>query len=389
MANRDHLKVVANTRRWGSPNRDYSLFCVILFLLGFGMIMMYSASSYDAAVSSETNETTSYLISQASNTLLGVAIMLAVSRIPYHWWKRWAIISYIVSIILILLVLTPLGYSANGATRWLDLGFSVQPAEVAKAAIILFLATAMSGLGDALNEKKVFWIMFCVPLPISILVWTITDNMSSAIIIMGIGVVMLFVATKKYKEFILLAISGMVVSASVIWWVVKRAAEDVEMNFRANRILAWLDPESMAQDTGFQTMQSLYAIGSGGIFGKGLGQSLQKLGFLPETQNDMIFAIICEELGLFGAAFVILLFIILLWRCMYVAVNAEDLYGALLVVGVMAHIAIQVVLNIAVVTNTVPNTGISLPFISYGGSAMVVLLGEMGLVLSVERGIRL
>ena len=165
-------------------------------------------------------------------------------------------------------------------------------------------------------------------------------------------------------------------------------ASSEKLDFRGERILAWLDPEAYASGKGFQTLQALYAIGSGGIFGKGLGQSMQKLGFIPEAQNDMIFSIICEELGLFGAIAIILLFLLLIWRFMIVANNAPDLFGALLVVGVMGHIAIQVILNIAVVTNTIPNTGISLPFISYGGSSVMFLLIEIGLVLSVSHSIR-
>lgn len=154
-------------------------------------------------------------------------------------------------------------------------------------------------------------------------------------------------------------------------------------------MLAWMDPEAYASGKGFQTLQALYAIGSGGIFGKGLGQSMQKLGFLPETQNDMIFSIVCEELGLFGGIAIILMFLLLIWRFMIIANNASDLFGALMVVGVLGHIAIQAILNIAVVTNTIPNTGISLPFISYGGSSIMFLLIEIGLVLSVARGIRI
>lgn len=154
-------------------------------------------------------------------------------------------------------------------------------------------------------------------------------------------------------------------------------------------MLAWLDPEAYASGKGFQTLQALYAIGSGGIFGKGLGKSMQKLGFIPEAQNDMIFSIICEELGLLGAIAVILLFVILIWRMMIIANNARDLFGALLVVGVMGHISVQVILNIAVVTNTIPNTGVSLPFISYGGSSVMFLLVEIGIVMSVAKGIRL
>ena len=186
---------------------------------------------------------------------------------------------------------------------------------------------------------------------------------------------------------VLMALAGMAGAALIVFAIVQM--KDSELSFRGDRILAWLNPEEYASGTGFQTLQALYAIGSGGIFGKGLGQSMQKLGFLPEAQNDMIFSIICEELGLFGGIAVILLFILLIWRFMVIANNAPDLFGALLVVGVMGHIAIQVILNIAVVTNTIPNTGISLPFISYGGSSVMFLLIEIGLVLSVAKGIKL
>ncbi len=166
-------------------------------------------------------------------------------------------------------------------------------------------------------------------------------------------------------------------------------ADSDTLGVRGTRILAWLDPEAYASGKGFQTLQALYAIGSGGILGKGLGQSMQKLGFIPEAQNDMIFSIICEELGLFGAISILLMFVLLIWRFMVIANNASDLFGALLVVGVMGHIAIQVILNVAVVTNTIPNTGISLPFISYGGTSVLFLLVEIGIVLSVGKGIRL
>ena len=198
---------------------------------------------------------------------------------------------------------------------------------------------------------------------------------------------MLFVASPEYKKFFLLGIAGAAAGTGVVY-IITRMASSEKLDFRGERILAWLDPEAYASGKGFQTLQALYAIGSGGIFGKGLGQSMQKLGFIPEAQNDMIFSIICEELGLFGAIAIILLFLLLIWRFMIVANNAPDLFGALLVVGVMGHIAIQVILNIAVVTNTIPNTGISLPFISYGGSSVMFLLIEIGLVLSVSHSIR-
>ena len=179
-----------------------------------------------------------------------------------------------------------------------------------------------------------------------------------------------------------------VMVAGVRAWA-KSAQLSADANFRFERILAWVNPEKFADDTGFQTVQSLYAIGSGGLFGKGLGKSLQKLGFIPEAQNDMIFSVICEELGLFGALCILIVFGIMLWRFVYIATNAPDLTGSLLVVGVFAHIAIQVVLNVAVVTNLIPNTGISLPFISYGGTSVLFLMAEMGIVLNVSRHIKM
>lgn len=368
---------------------DYSLIFIVLFLLGFGLIMVYSTSSYEASITAALkNDPAFYLKRQARSTALGLIMMIVVANIPYHFWERFAVLGYFVSAILILLVLTPLGYEANGARRWLRIGISVQPAEIAKIAMILFLATMICKMGNAIKTRKGFYLVLCMPLPICLLVWKITENMSSAIIIFGIAFLMLFVASPDYKRFIGLSVAGCGVAALAVFVITKMASSD-KLGVRGARILAWLDPEAYASGKGFQTLQSLYAIGSGGIFGKGLGQSMQKLGFLPEAQNDMIFSIICEELGLFGGIAIILLFLLLIWRFMIIASNATDLFGALLVVGVLGHIAIQVILNIAVVTATIPNTGISLPFISYGGTSVMFLLIEIGLVLSVAKGIRL
>ena len=367
---------------------DYTLLFIVLFRLGFGLIMVYSTSSYEASMSASLNyDEAYYLKHQAAATALGLVAMMVVSRIPYHFWEIFALPGYLVSAVLIALVMTPLGITANGATRWLNLGVSVQPAEIAKLCMILFLASFICKMGKGIRSFRGFLLVLMVPVPICIMVWQITDNMSSAIIIFGIAFLMLFVASPEYKRFLLMGAAGIAGAALLVFVIVQMDSSD--LSFRGNRILAWLNPEDYATGTGFQTLQSLYAIGSGGIFGKGLGQSIQKLGFLPEAQNDMIFSIICEELGLFGGIAVILLFVLLCWRFMVIANNAPDLFGALLVVGVMGHIAIQVILNIAVVTNTIPNTGISLPFISYGGSSVMFLLIEIGLVLSVARGIRL
>ena len=370
---------------------DYSLLFIVLFLLGFGLIMVYSTSSYEANL--EQGYSTYYLRKQVFATIIGLIAMIVVANIPYHFWERFAVIGYIVSVVLILLII-PFGHESHGAKRWLYIGpLSLQPAEVAKLCMILFLSSMICTMGKQIRNRKGFLTVLVVPLPIALMLWKITDNLSSAIIVVGIAVLMLFVSCPDYKRFILLGLLTLAIAAAAVFITVQTAASQTasadEMGFRGGRILAWLDPEAYASDKAFQTIQALYAIGSGGVLGKGLGASMQKLGFLPEAQNDMIFSIICEELGLFGGFAVIIMFIMLIWRFMVIANNAPDLFGALLVVGVLGHIAIQVILNIAVVTNTIPNTGISLPFISYGGSSVMFLLIEIGLVLSVARGIRL
>lgn len=373
-------------RRKAEHYFDYSLLFIILFLTGFGLVMIYSASAYDAA--GQMDNEYYYLTHQGFAVVLGIIGMFVISVIPYHFWERFAVLGYGVSMVLILLVLTPLGIEANGARRWLNLGISVQSAEIAKLAMILFLSSMICKMGRNIRTGRGFWFILGMALPHCILVWKITDNMSSAIIIFGIAFLMLFVASPDYKRFVGIG-AVCVVGAVLLVYMITKMSSFEGAGFRVERIAAWLDPEAYASGKGFQTLQALYAIGSGGIFGKGLGQSIQKLGFLPEQQNDMIFSIICEELGLFGGIAVILIFVLLIWRLMVIANNASDLFGALLVVGVMGHISIQVILNIAVVTNTIPNTGISLPFISYGGSAAMFMLLEMGLVMSVARGIRL
>lgn len=366
---------------------DYSLLFIVLFLLGFGMIMIYSASSYEAF--EEWGDAAYYLKKQAFAVVIGLVAMIIVANIPYRIWARFAGLGYVVSVVLILLVKTPLGIESHGARRWIRIpgvGIQVQPAEVAKLCMILCLAVVVCKMGKSIRTFKGFLVMMAIPLPIVGLIKVVTNNLSSAIIVMGIAVLMVFVASPDYKKFVIFGLIGVAGIALLVFLV---ANADSLGGFRLNRIQVWLDPESDSQNVGFQTLQGLYAIGSGGIWGKGLGQSMQKLNFLPEAQNDMIFSIICEELGLFGAIAVILMFVMLIWRMMIIANNAADLFGAMLVVGVMGHISIQAILNIAVVTNTVPNTGISLPFISYGGSSVMFLLIEIGLVLSVAKRIPL
>lgn len=357
---------------------DYNLLFILIFLLCFGLVMLYSSSSYTSA--NLYDDSAHYLKLQFRNILVGVIPMYFFARVDYHFWKKFGFFAYFCSFALCVLVMFPipgLTRSSHGKSRWLNLGkVSFQPSELAKLAIIIFLAVLIEkhtrDVSKPAGLVKVF--VYLVPL----LGVVAIGNLSTAIIIFGIAFCMLFVANPKYKPFFVLAGIGVVGVVGLI------ALE----GYRGNRVDAWLHPET-AGDKGYQTMQGLYAIGSGKLFGKGLGESLQKLGNVPESQNDMIFTIICEELGLFGAVCVILLFVLLLWRMMVIANNAKDLYGALIVTGIMSHIAIQVILNIAVVTNTIPNTGVILPFISYGGTSIVFLMGEMGLALSVSKGIRL
>lgn len=366
---------------------DYSLLFIVLFLLGFGLIMIYSASSYTAM--QDFGDAAHFFKRQLIAIIIGLILMIFMANVPYQFWERFAVPGYLVSAVSIPLVLTPLGVESHNARRWIAIpgvGFNLQPAELAKLCMILFLASMVCKMGKGVRTFKGFMIMMAMPLPIVLMVYFITDNLSSAIIIMGISMLLIFVASPDYKKFVIMGLVAVVGAALLVFAIVNM--DSVE-GFRSARILAWLDPESYSTDSGFQTLQALYAIGSGGIWGKGLGRSMQKLDFLPEAQNDMIFSIICEELGLFGAIAIMLMFIMLIWRMMIIANNAPDLFGSMLVVGVIGHIAIQAILNIAVVTGTIPNTGISLPFISYGGSSVMFLLIEIGLVLSVAKRIQL
>ena len=367
---------------------DYSLLFIVLFLLGFGLIMIYSVSSYEAYA--DYGDAAYFLKKQLVANIIGLVAMIVVANIPYHIWAKFAGIGYLISVVLIALV-PKFGIESHGAKRWLRIpviGMSLQPAEVAKLCMIIFLANLVCKMGKSIRTFKGMCFLLATAVPLVVIVKAWTDNLSSAIIIMGIAVFMIFVASPDYKRFVGIGAAGVAAVAGVIYYISQMTMSD-DMGFRFKRILAWMNPEAYADDTGYQTLQALYAIGSGGILGKGLGQSMQKLGFIPEAQNDMIFSIICEELGLFGAIAIILMFILLLWRMMIIANNAPDLFGSLLVVGVMGHIAIQVILNVAVVTNTIPNTGISLPFISYGGTAVLFLLIEIGIVLNVAKRIQL
>lgn len=347
---------------------DYTLLAALFLLMIMGLVILYSTSAYNGEV--KFHDSFYYLKKQLFATLLGIAAMFVMAGMDYHIWRKFAIPGYVVAILLSVAVML-FGDEYNGSKRWLSLGpFSFQPSEFAKVAVILFLAFLVTKNVKKMGNMKTMFLIMVSILPIVGLVGA--SNLSTAIIILGIGVILVFVASPKYAQFIWMGALGCGFMGIFL------ALE----SYRLERLAIWRNPEKF--EKGYQTLQGLYAIGSGGLFGRGLGESVQKLGFVPEAQNDMIFSIVCEELGLFGAGFVLILFLILIWRFFVIATHAADLFGALIASGAMAHMMIQVILNIAVVTNTIPNTGITLPFISYGGTSVVFLLLEMGLVLSVS-----
>lgn len=347
---------------------DRLLMTVILLLTAMGMVYLYSTGAYYGEA--RFHDHAYYFKKQLLAVSLGLAVMYGVSCMEYTWIIRRAGLFYFASLLLSAAVLV-VGKEYNGSKRWLAFGpLSFQPAEFAKAAVIILLVFVISRRP---GERTGFFFtvgIFLLILPIVALVGT--NNLSTAVIILGIAACLIFMANPKYIQFVGLGAVAMAMAGIFL------ALE----SYRLERIAVWLDPENY--DKGFQTIQGLYAIGSGGLFGLGLGEGRQKLGFVPEAQNDMIFSVICEELGLGGAVLLMLVFGLLLWRLCVNAMHGADLAGMLICGGIMGHLAIQVILNIAVVTNTIPNTGITLPFISYGGTSVVFLLGEMGLALGVS-----
>ena len=366
---------------------DYDLLLVIIFLMCFGLVMLYSTSAYEAEV--DLGNDLYYFTRQAAIGAGGFLIMFGVSRLDYHLYGAFAVEIYIFAMIMMALVQTPLGVTLNGARRWIQLpgNLTLQPAEITKIAVILFISYELCRLGRKAYTMEGIIRVFVFGAIASGGVLFLTDNLSTAIIVMAITCILIFVIHPKLKPFVILLVVGIAVAAVGI--IILSATVANSDNFRLQRIISWLNPEATADSGSYQVMQGLYAIGSGGFFGKGLGNSTQKLGVIPEAQNDMILVVICEELGVLGALILLVLFGILLYRLMFIARNAPDLYGSLIATGIFAHIALQVTLNIAVVTGLLPTTGITLPFISYGGTAILFLLAEMGIALGISRRIRL
>ena len=364
---------------------DYSLLAVIILLTCFGLVMLYSTSSYIAELN--YGDDMYYFKKQAAISFGCIIIALGISQIDYHILTKFTGVLYGMAAILMILVKTPLGRTANGARRWLNLGpLSFQPSEVAKIAVIVCLSYMIVNMGRNIKTLKAFMILAGSGSALAFLAYACTDNLSTAIIIFCITMGLIFIAHPKVKPFLIAAGVGIVLI--IIFVMILSSSLETSSSFRLRRILVWLHPEDFASGDGYQTIQALYAIGSGGFLGRGLGNSIQKLGSVPEAQNDMIFSIVCEELGILGGIILLLLFAYLLYRLFFIAQNAPDMFGSLMVSGIFIHIALQVIFNIAVVLNLMPNTGVTLPLVSYGGTSIVFLMSEMGLALSVARQIK-
>lgn len=367
---------------------DTNLLIVVFFVMVFGFIMIYSASYYTAGLSKAFKNDSMYLLkNQVIYSILGVVAMLVVSCINYHFWSHFVLPGYLVCVVLVLLLKVPsIAVTVKGATRWLHFGpVQFQVAEPVKLIMIVFMATwIVAGRQRLKSWASMIWMLLPSAI-ISAMILHYSNNMSTAAILLGTAVFMTYVAHPQQWKFVVCGIIAVAAVAGVLYYVKNLEPAQMQENFRLVRIRAWLVPYEYEQDKAFQSLQGLYAIGSGGLWGKGLGNSIQKLGKIPEPYNDYIFAIICEELGIFGAGLIILLFIYLLYRIYTISQTAEDLLGRMLSIGVMSHIALQVMLNLMVVTGLFPTTGVTLPFFSYGGTATVFLLIEIGLVLSVNK----
>lgn len=409
------------TRKKNKENQiyyyDYSLVVVVILLITFGLIMLYSISSYTATV--EGNGDMYYFKRQLFFSVSGLFIMYFFSKVSYLKLGKASLIIYLGSIFLMALVHTPLGVSANGAKRWIEIaGIQFQPSEFAKLSTILFLSyricrskLSLDKVGNWITAR--IWVKilpdkyklrqkliikewkdnaFSITLYgaiLSFIIWQGTDNLSTAIIVAGITLGIIAIASKIGMIIVGAVVAAVSALLALIFTIGPDFLTPIIQEFRTERIRIWINPELDPLDSGYQILQGLYAIGSGGWFGKGLGNGTQKLSAIPEVQNDYIIAAIIEELGIFGAGMIMLLFILLLYRLFFIARNAPDMFGGLVASGIFIHIALQVIFNIGVVTAIFPNTGVTLPFISYGGTATWTLLMEIGIALQISSKIRL
>ncbi len=355
---------------------DITFLSLVLILLSIGLVMLFSASyaySYQYF-----NNSYKFISRQAIFAIVGVALMLIISKIDYHILKKfsWVIYLFNIALLVVVLILPPMSDELN-VKRWIAIGsFSFQPSEIAKFAIIVIFSAWLSANGEKIKQfKYVVWMVFLLGVVCALVV--AEPHLSATVLIFAIGIVLLIVGGIR-KRWI---IGGAGLGLSALLFLVFSGA----ISYGSDRIKYWLDPWADPSGSGYQTIQSLLAIGSGGPWGRGIGQSRQKYLWVPEPHNDFIFSIVCEELGFIGAMIIIALFCALVWRGFTIAMRSRDKFGTLLAIGLTFQVGLQAILNILVISNTIPNTGISLPFFSYGGTALVILLAEMGIVLSVSR----
>ncbi len=369
-------KVKSNIKASKKGKMDIGFLSIVLVLLTVGLVMLFSASyAYSLEYYGSSYK---FIIRQAAFAVAGVVLMIIVSRIDYHFWRKFAWVIFIVTMLmLIVLLIMPPMVQGMDVKRWFVIGsINFQPSEIAKFAIILLFSTLISANHKQMQDFKFLCFLAAILAGTCVLV-IMEPHISATVLIFLIGIVLLIVGglPKKY-----ILGGGIAAGVAGLGLILSGA-----IGYLGDRLSYWRDPWSDAQGKGFQTIQSLLAIGSGGFLGRGIGQSRQKHLYLPEPHNDFIFSVVCEELGLVGAVFIIILFCLLVWRGFTIAMHAKDKFGSLLAVGLTFQVGIQAMLNIWVVTNTIPNTGISLPFFSYGGTSLLILLFEMGIVLSVSR----
>lgn len=377
------VKTAQKNKRNGiiqSGKLDITFLSLVLILLTIGLVMLFSASyAYSLEYYGNSYK---FIIKQALFAGAGLVALFITSKINYHFWRKisWLVFAGTTAILIMLLILPPM-VSGMSVKRWFAIGgFSFQPSEIAKFAIVILFSTLIAANQKLMNSWKFILFLFGI-LGFTCLLVVLEPHLSATLLIAAIGVVLIYIGGLNRK----VVIAGIVLAVAAVVLVIITQSTGF-ISYGADRIKYWLDPWADAKGEGFQTIQSLLAIGSGGVLGRGIGQSRQKYLWVPEPHNDFIFSIVCEELGLIGALLIILIFALLVWRGFTIAMRSTDKFGSLLAIGLTFQVGLQAMLNIWVVTNTIPNTGISLPFFSYGGTSLLILLAEMGIVLSVSRG---
>ena len=360
---------------------DFALLIIVFIMLALGIIMVMSASAPTSLA--KTGNSYKYVKTQALSACLGIIAMFVISNIDYRIYKKFDKLIYIVVLILLASVAV-IGTSDGGAKRWIDLGFiNFQPSEIAKIGLIIFYASLLTKNKDRIGEMWggfFYPIMFLLPV-IAILVG-VQNHLSATLLIIMIVAIMMLMAGSKLRYFLSFGTAGAAAGAGALFAYAKITGKGM---FRITRLVTFLDPFAYIQDEGWQVVQSLYAIGSGGLFGVGLGNSTQKYSYIPEAHNDFIFSIIAEELGFLGCAVVIILFALFVWRGIIIAMKAPDMFGSLIAVGITCMVGLQAIINIAVVTSSMPNTGMPLPFFSYGGTSLLILLASVGVLLNISK----